>query len=160
MQKNIATIYEEKGCVFPLRVMREEQTLNYRRQLEQIEADYKDDAKARDAIRCYGNFILPLRHDITKREGMLEPVKAMLDEDLLVWNLALGIKEPKTKDYVIWHQDLTYWGLDDTDEVTAWLALSPATGESVCLRFMPGSHKQNIVEHKVTFDRDNLLSRG
>ncbi len=160
MQNDISATYEEQGYVFPIRVMPEQQALDYRQQLEQIESEYKNDAEARHAIRYYSNFVLPFCHDITRREEILEPVKAMLGEDLLVWNLALWIKEPKTKDHVSWHQDLTYWGLDDADEVTAWLAMSPATIESGCMRFIPGSHKQNIVEHKDTFSKENLLSRG
>ena len=59
-----------------------------------------------------------------------------------------------------WHQDLTYWGLDDMDEVTAWVALSPSTTESGCMRFVPGSHKRSLVEHVDTFADDNLLTRG
>ena len=59
-----------------------------------------------------------------------------------------------------WHQDLTYWGLDDVHEVTAWVALSPATTESGCMRFVPGSHRQSIVPHVDSFADDNLLSRG
>ena len=60
-----------------------------------------------------------------------------------------------------WHQDLTYRGMGETDhEVTAWVALSPATEASGCMRFVPGSHRQSIVEHTDTFAGDNLLSRG
>jgi len=160
MNKIETDTYDKNGYIFPLRIMSEEQALDYRRQLEQIEIQYQDDAEAQHAIRYYSNFVLPFCYEITLRKEILEPVKAILGEDLLVWNLALWIKEPQTDDYVSWHQDLTYWGLDDTDEITAWLALSRATTESGCMRFIPGSHKQNIVEHKDTFSKQNLLSRG
>ena len=70
------------------------------------------------------------------------------------------IKEANTSKVVSWHQDLTYWGLDDVEEVTAWVALSPANLESGCMRFVPGSHKKQLVAHKDTFDENNLLTRG
>ena len=59
-----------------------------------------------------------------------------------------------------WHQDLTYWGLDDAEEMTAWVALSPSNLDSGCMRFVPGSHKKQLVAHKDTFDENNLLTRG
>jgi ectoine hydroxylase-related dioxygenase (phytanoyl-CoA dioxygenase family) len=61
---------------------------------------------------------------------------------------------------VSWHQDLTYWGLDEVNEVTAWVALSPATTESGCMRFVPGSHRRRLVPHVDSFAKDNLLTRG
>ncbi|MGB0506398.1 MAG: phytanoyl-CoA dioxygenase family protein, partial [Pikeienuella sp.] len=71
------------------------------------------------------------------------------------------IKEPQTKAIVSWHQDLTYWGLGATEkQCTAWLALSPATTESGCMKFVAGSHKNPILPHRDTFAEDNLLSRG
>ena len=40
------------------------------------------------------------------------------------------------------------------------MALSPATIESGCMKFVPGSHKKKIVPHNDTFDDNNLLTRG
>ncbi|MGI9413187.1 MAG: phytanoyl-CoA dioxygenase family protein, partial [Hyphomicrobiales bacterium] len=78
-----------------------------------------------------------------------------------VWSAEFFIKEPETDAIITWHQDLTYWGLGETDEeVTAWLALSDVTPESGCMRFVPGSHKNRIVPHEDTFADNNLLSRG
>jgi ectoine hydroxylase-related dioxygenase (phytanoyl-CoA dioxygenase family) len=61
---------------------------------------------------------------------------------------------------VSWHQDLNYWGLDGEQEVTAWIALTPATVETGCMRFVPGSHLKKVVPHVDSFAQDNLLSRG
>ena len=44
--------------------------------------------------------------------------------------------------------------------MTAWVALSPATIESGCMRFVAGSHKQPIVPHFDTHAEQNLLTRG
>jgi len=55
---------------------------------------------------------------------LLDAVRPILGEDLLVWSSALFIREPNSTHIVSWHQDLTYWGLDDAEEVTAWVALS------------------------------------
>ena len=79
----------------------------------------------------------------------------------MLWSAELFIKEAGTAKIVSWHQDLTYWGLGETDdEVTAWLALSEVSRASGCMRFVSGSHHQRIVAHRDTFHADNLLSRG
>ena len=46
------------------------------------------------------------------------------------------------------------------EETTGWVALSPSTVASGCMRFVPGSHRRRIVPHVDTFAADNLLSRG
>lgn len=91
---------------------------------------------------------------------MLDAVRPILGEDLLVWSSALFIKEPNSTHIASWHQDLTYWGLDDAEEVTAWVALSASNEESGCMRFVPCSHKKRLVPHVDTFSDNNLLSRG
>ncbi|MDX1742519.1 MAG: phytanoyl-CoA dioxygenase family protein, partial [Ruegeria sp.] len=59
------------------------------------------------------------------------------------------------------HQDLTYWGMGETpDQVTAWIALSPATVANGCMDFVQGSHKNPILPHSDTYSDTNLLSRG
>ena len=54
---------------------------------------------------------------------------------------------------------MTYWGLDGEEEVTAWIALSPATVASGCMRFVAGSQTQTV-DHCDTHDPRNLLTRG
>ena len=70
------------------------------------------------------------------------------------------IKEANSPKIVTWHQDLTYWGLDDDEETTCWVAISKANKASGCMKFIPGSHKSGLVEQNDTFSSDNLLSRG
>jgi ectoine hydroxylase-related dioxygenase (phytanoyl-CoA dioxygenase family) len=60
---------------------------------------------------------------------------------------------------VSWHQDATYWGLDSSDVATAWVAMSPANKVSGCMKFVAGTHKQQV-QHADTFDQNNLLTRG
>jgi ectoine hydroxylase-related dioxygenase (phytanoyl-CoA dioxygenase family) len=78
----------------------------------------------------------------------------------MVWSGALFVKEAQSPKIVSWHQDLTYWGLDDAEETTCWVALSEASEAAGCMKFVPGSHKTRIVPHTDTFDENNMLSRG
>jgi ectoine hydroxylase-related dioxygenase (phytanoyl-CoA dioxygenase family) len=160
---DIAERYRRDGFAFPIRVMAEEQATALRAELEAAEAKAHalpgDPAEATRFFREYSNLALGFVDRLTKDPAVTDPVAAILGEDLLVLTCSFFIKEPRSPNYVSWHQDLHYWGLEGDDEVTAWIALSPATRASGAMRFVPGSH-HGIVEHKDTFHEDNLLTRG
>jgi ectoine hydroxylase-related dioxygenase (phytanoyl-CoA dioxygenase family) len=84
---------------------------------------------------------------------------AILGQDILLLYTSIFAKEPMTESFVSWHQDLTYWGLDGIDEVTAWFAMTPATIDNGCMRFVAGSHNQ-WAPHEDRYHPDNMLSRS
>jgi phytanoyl-CoA hydroxylase len=47
----------------------------------------------------------------------------------------------------VWHQDAAYWNNNEKRAVTCWLALTPAFLENGGMRFIPGSHREDILEH-------------
>ncbi|MEO0822252.1 MAG: phytanoyl-CoA dioxygenase family protein [Pseudomonadota bacterium] len=98
--------------------------------------------------------------DLATDPRMLDLVEAMIGPDILLYNATFIIKEPHTPSHVSWHQDLTYWGLSGDDQVTAWIALSPATAESGCMRMVPGSHLAGRRDHATTEDASNVLFHG
>lgn len=156
---NLST-YMTNGFEFPLEAYSEEQAGQIRFQLEGAEADHAKDSQSRRVFRQALNLVAPFADAIVRNAKIVGPVAAILGRDVLCWGCGLFIKEPRTEDFVSWHQDLHYWGLDDRDcEVTAWLALSPSTRESGCMKFIAGSHRQ-AVPHRETSRSSNLLSRG
>lgn len=111
--------------------------------------------------------MIPVLAELAANPFILDHVEPLIGPDILIWGCELFIKEPHTDKIVSWHQGMTsYWGLGeeangDTEHlVSAWLVLSPATVQSGCMRFVAGSHGQDIVEHVDTFSENNLLSRG
>lgn len=155
----LAQAFARDGYAFPIRVLSDARAAGLRGVLEAAEAGAPDD-RAKSMATGLPHLMLPEFFDAVRDPAITGPVSEILGEDLLVWGCSFFTKEPRTKSFVSWHQDLTYWGLDEADKVTAWVALSPATVESGCMRFVPGSHTQQIVPHKDTFDPDNLLTRG
>ncbi|MEM7429970.1 MAG: phytanoyl-CoA dioxygenase family protein, partial [Pseudomonadota bacterium] len=118
-----------------------------------------DDQVVRDQFyRGQAHLLLPIVAEIARAPAVVAAVTSVLGPDVLLWMSSLFIKEPRTADFVGWHQDLHYWGLDGTDEVTAWVALTPATPQNGCMRFVAGSHR-SVVEHVDTANPDNMLSR-
>ena len=119
-------------------------------------------ARLREALRALAYIE---RASVTSSMGRIEARRrnrrqSQIGPDILCWNSWFWIKEAKSTSYVSWHQDSQYWGLDTTQLVTAWLALSPASEPSGCMRVLPGSHLDTPMSHQDLYDDDNLSTRG
>lgn len=160
MAQNIATRWQNDGYVFPLDILSASEARDLRDELESAEAELDGNDEQYKLLHAYPDRLLPAFDQLTRHPLLTSAVSEILGPDLMVWSAALFIKEARSDKIVSWHQDLTYWDLDDVEEVTAWVALSPVTTASGCMRFVPGSHKFDAVEHVDTFASNNLLSRG
>jgi len=149
--------YQREGFVSPIRVMSAVEAGGYRRKLEEIEASGRLPA---GALRTKCHLLLTWIDEIVRHPGVLDAVESIVGPDILVWGTSFFIKEPHNKSFVSWHQDLTYWGLEPADIVTAWIALSESTSENGAMRVIPATHTMEVVPHNDTFASDNLLSRG
>lgn len=159
-EKNIAAKYERDGFVVPIDIVSPDEAKILRADLEAAEAELANDQERLRLLYSYPDRLLPSFDKLIRHENLIAAASAALGPDLMVWSAALFIKEARSNKIVSWHQDLTYWGLDDAQEATCWFAFSPATAASGCMKFVPGSHKQAIVEHVDTYSEGNLLSRG
>jgi len=158
--ETIADVYSQDGFVFPIDVVSEAEASALQADLEKAESELKDDPAKFALLRKYPNHLIPSFDKLTRNENLINALTPILGPDLLVWNGGLFIKEPNTTNIVTWHQDLNYWGLNNADEVTAWVSLGRADTQSGCMRFVPGSHTKQLVPHNDTFSENNLLSRG
>ncbi len=158
--QSISEIYAQDGFVFPVDAVSEAEARAIRADLEAAEEEMEDDPEKLGLVRSYPDRLLPSFDRLTRNQNLIDAVTPILGTDLMVWSSGLFIKEANTTHIVTWHQDLTYWGLDEAEEVTAWVALSPSNIASGCMRFVPGSHANQLVPHVDTFDKNNLLSRG
>ena len=152
--------YEETGFLFPIDAVGADEIKIIRKDFELAEAELSDDPKRLSLLRSYPANLLPSFDRLIRNENLIAAASTILGPDLMVWSSGMFIKEANSPKIVTWHQDLTYWGLDDEEETTCWVALSKANEASGCMKFIPGSHKEKIVPHLDTFDDNNLLSRG
>ncbi len=155
-----AEAYDRDGFVFPVEVLSRAEAKEVRDDLERAEDELSDNVGRLELLRAFPDHLLPSFFELVRHPTIIDAVSSILGPDLLVWSGALFIKPANSRKIVSWHQDLTYWGLNDVQEVTCWVALSPANADSGCMKFVAGSHKQRIVAHTDTYGEDNLLSRG
>ena len=158
--EKLGSIYAENGFFSPVNAFSEAETEELRKDYETAEEELRGDTEKLSLLKAYPNRLLPSFDTATRNETLVEAAKEILGENILVWSSALFIKEASSTKIVSWHQDLTYWQLNDIKEVTCWLAISSARKQAGCMKFIPGSHKNRIVPHNDTFDENNLLTRG
>ena len=160
VESNIASSYAGDGYFFPLDVMSETDAAGLLSDLEAAEGEVAGDRAKLSMLRSYPAQLLPSFAALVRHPRLVQAISEIIGPDVLLWSCGFFIKEPASKSYVSWHQDLNYWGLDGEQEVTAWFALTPSTVENGCMRFVPGSHNQKVVPHTDSFAPDNLLTRG
>lgn len=150
--------FREQGWLAPLRALDERDAAACRACLESYEAE--TGASACDTLHMKSHIYFDWLWRLLRAPPIREPLCDLLGEDLLVLASRFWIKEPDDGTFVTWHEDTAYFGLEPTEMVTLWLALSPATEKSGAMRFLPGSHLGPPPGHVETQDPKNLLSRG
>lgn len=151
-----ADAYNRDGYVGGVPIVSEAEALDHRRSMERAETALG----ASMHYKSKAHTILTSPYELATHPVMLDLVEALIGPDILLYNVTYIIKEPGSTSHVSWHQDLTYWGLSHDDQVSAWLALSPANETSGCMRMLPGSHTQGMVRHETTEDDSNVLLQG
>jgi ectoine hydroxylase-related dioxygenase (phytanoyl-CoA dioxygenase family) len=159
-ENSVLNTYQEQGYLSPVDIISADQATTLLNDLEAAEIELADDDDKRALLHAYPDRLLPSFDALIRQPALIASVSQILGPDLMVWSAGLFDKAANSGKIVSWHQDLTYWGLDNVDELTAWVALSPTTLASGCMLFIPGSHKQQLVPHVDTFAENNLLTRG
>ena len=150
--------YHDEGFISPIRVISEQEALSIKDELEQVEKEFPEEinSESRNNLHLSFAFLDALAHN----RIIVDAIEDLIGPDISLWASVMFIKEPSSKQYVSWHQDATYMGLDSLDFPTPWIALSPSNIETGCMTMIAGSHKTKIQNHKDTFAENNILTRG
>jgi hypothetical protein len=124
--------------------------------------DPRDMERARDVIlervvttpTRYCPFGLRVRHldsrtvyDLCSAPAIVGRMASLYGPDLVLWNSNLFNKppaEPDRPEEYPWHQDHYSWNMEPVLNISAWLAIGPATEENGCVEVIPGSHRQIV----------------
>jgi len=161
--------YREDGFVSPIRVFSTEEAAKIRDAIELLETKrgpvFREDRKRpgdpfQGSYRFKSHLLFKWLAEVVRDPRLLDLVEPLTGSDILCWTTHWFIKEPSTFNYVSWHQDSNYWGVESDRFVSAWLAITSATEENGCIRLLPGSHRGPKLEHVDTWEKDNMLTRG
>jgi non-haem Fe2+, alpha-ketoglutarate-dependent halogenase len=150
--------YRSDGFVHPVRALDAAEAADYRRRFEDYER--RNDGWYELSKGQKLHLLQTWMAELASNSGVLDAIEDVLGPDVMVWGTSLFVKDARDPAFVSWHQDSTYWGLSKPDVVTAWIALSPATRRSGCMKMIPGSFAWDQLPHRDTFDDKNLLTRG
>ncbi len=153
--RTLAERYGRDGFISPVDILPGAEAARHRARLEEAESKFGPlhyKTKVHTILRS------PLA--LARDPRVLDMVEALIGPDILIHNVTYIVKEAGSRDHVSWHQDLTFWGFDGEAQVSMWLALSPASKTSGCMRMVPGSHVRGRRDHELTEDPANVLFQG
>ena len=136
--------YHEQGYVIP----------DYRLPAQQVEA-IRDQHDRLLAAHPEFNDYCPavLIHDtgflnFARNDEILDMVGQLIGGDIALWNSSFFAKPAHVGTKTPWHQDGEYWPIRPLATCSVWIALDDSTPENGCLRFLPGTHKNQVLaEH-------------
>ena len=150
--------YKQNGYVSPIDILSPQEAMEVREEIEIIENKYPDILEG--IGRNYVHIISPIFNKICLNNKMLDAVESIIGKNILICGTTLFIKNANEKEFVSFHQDAKYIGLEPYNWVTAWIAVTDANENNGCMRMWSGSHKENLKHHNQKFDEENLLTRG
>ena len=90
--------------------------------------------------------IRPGFHDTLWNAALLVPASQLLQGAVRFWHDQLFCKPARHGGNVSWHQDYSYWTrTSPLAHLTCWIGLDDATEANGCLRYLPGSHRWDLL---------------
>ncbi len=90
--------------------------------------------------------VAPGFHDLLYHPAITVPASQLLGGSVRFWHDQLFCKPAKHGGVVAWHQDYSYWTrTQPMGHLTCWLGLDDADKSNGCVRYLPGSHKWDLL---------------
>ena len=146
-------VYEQQGIVFPIRVLSDSEVAEFRGELEKLAGE-----RPRRLDQLHLTY--PWAYRLASHRAVLDAVESLIGPEILIDGNLVFFKPPHDEGYASWHQDSVYSGWHLTPSVSAWIALTVSEPANGCMRVVPGSHKQGLLEHDNVQDPNLLNKRG
>ena len=90
--------------------------------------------------------ITPSFHDLLWNPAFTIPASQLLGGAVRFWHDQLFCKPARHGGVVAWHQDYSYWTrTQPMAHLTCWIALDDSTADNGCVRYVPGSHRWDLL---------------
>lgn len=160
LSKDQIATYERDGFLSPVPVLTPGEVTDCMSRFAPLIAVILGDPEENKRMQYKAHLLYTWLDRLVRHPSILDAVESLLGPDLLVWNSGFLVKGPHDPSFVSWHQDATYWGLEPMEVASSWLAFSDSTPENGCVYCLPGSHRLSQIQHRDTYAKSNMLSRG
>ena len=157
LSENQISFYRENGYLAPIAGIDAAEAAAMCEDLSVFEAEQNISP---GNINMKGHLCFRRAYDLTFNDRILDAVEDLIGPNILAFASRFWIKKGNDGNYVSWHQDSAYFGLEPHELVTVWLAITDATRQMGCMKVIPGSHNGKTYVHDETFHKQNLLARG
>jgi len=98
-------------------------------------------------------------HNLAQDPRILDMAEQVIGPDLILLFTHLFCKPAISKRIVPWHQDGPFWPVEPMASCTVWVALDDVDESNGAMKVIPGSHKENTLEHRLLDDENSTLNR-
>ena len=159
---SLRILYNTNGFVSGLPLLMDTEIDSMRQELTNIEQNMYNGKFAPQTANLH------LKHEfiwkLATHPVLIEYIKEIFDEEYAIVDSILFTKYPQmhasTKEYIAYHQDLTYWDINPKRIMAVWIALDHANIQSGTMNFIPGSHKYGQLKHDKARKIGNLLGEN
>ena len=154
LTKQQVKAYETEGFGSGIRVEDEAGALHYQSQFDELQAkEGREKCQLGVFNRHFGEKFI---WQLATHPKILDCIQDLIGLDILLLATHAFCKYGPQEKFVAWHQDVTYWGLQPPEALTAWYAIDGSNQENGCMRVIPGTHL-GLREHGKSEREGNLL---
>ena len=146
--------YDRDGALFPIPVLSMDEVVMYRNSFQALMNEHS--LRRVDGLHKFFKWA----YRLVTQDSIVDAVESILGSEILLDATVVFCKPAHDNAYVSWHQDSVYSGWHRTPSTSAWIALSASHPGNGCMRMIPESHKEGLLDHINVEDDENLLRRG
>ena len=153
---DLLTSYQKNGFLTGIPVANNTETTYFRKEYNALEDEVGAEKCEIGLIDWH--FDYKFIWELAIHEKIINVIEKLIGPDIMLLATHFFCKYGPKEKFVAWHQDVTYWGLEPPDAVTAWYAIDDSDTGNGCMQVIPGSHHKGIQEHGKSEQEGNLLS--
>ena len=141
----LAELYRKDGFLTGIPISNETEATQHRHAYDALEAEVGKEICEIGLIDWH--FDHQFIWDLATHPKIVDVIEALIGPDVMLLATHFFCKYGPRDKFVAWHQDVTYWGLEPPDAITAWYAIDDSDTGNGCMQVIPGSHQRGIQEH-------------
>ena len=153
--------YRHNGFLYPLPGLDEAEIAACLAGLDRFETELGSPVAEADVKwRSHAYAHSPWFNDLARHPRILDAIEDVIGPDILVWTSTFFIKEPHSKTFAAWHQDGAFFGLDPSEQICAWVALTDASKEAGCMEMLLGKGAPRLYRHEAMGLKNSINRAG